>query len=76
MRIWLITGASRGLGARIAAHALSIGDAVVATARDTATIAAEIREHEHALCVTLDVDNEAQARGVARSAVERFGRID
>lgn len=35
MRSWFITGASRGLGALIAAEALASGDAVVATARDT-----------------------------------------
>ena len=34
MRVWFITGASRGFGALIAETALKSGDAVVATARD------------------------------------------
>jgi len=33
-RIWLITGASRGLGVHIARAALAAGHAVVATGRD------------------------------------------
>lgn len=37
-RVWLVTGASRGIGAKIVAAALANGDAVVATARDASTI--------------------------------------
>ena len=33
MTVWLITGASRGLGREIAQQALDRGDSVVATAR-------------------------------------------
>ena len=40
MRVWFITGASRGFGALIAQEALAAGDAVVATARDPATVTA------------------------------------
>ena len=38
MRVWFITGASRGFGALIAEAALKSGDAVVATARDPNTV--------------------------------------
>ena len=38
MRVWFITGASRGFGALIAEAALKAGDAVVATARDPSTV--------------------------------------
>ena len=38
MRVWFITGASRGFGALIAEAALNAGDAVVATARDPNTV--------------------------------------
>ena len=35
-KVWLITGAGRGLGVSIAKAALSTGHAVVATGRDAA----------------------------------------
>jgi NAD(P)-dependent dehydrogenase (short-subunit alcohol dehydrogenase family) len=76
MRIWFITGSSRGFGALIAAEALAAGDAVVATARDPLAIPAAVRQHERALALALDVGNEGQARDAARAAVKRFGRID
>ncbi len=38
MKVWFITGASRGFGALITQEALAAGDAVVATARDPKTV--------------------------------------
>src|SRR5262245_8106349 len=72
MKTWLITGASRGLGAFIAKAALASGDTVVATARDPSSIA----DHARLLKLRLDVTNEAQAREVAATVIAKFGRID
>ena len=60
-RIWLITGASRGIGAKIAAAALANGDAVVATARDASSITQRFGEQPGLLAASLDVTDEAQA---------------
>ena len=38
-RVWLITGASRGIGADVARAVLSCGDKLVATARHAAGLA-------------------------------------
>jgi NAD(P)-dependent dehydrogenase (short-subunit alcohol dehydrogenase family) len=76
MRVWFITGASRGLGALIAAEALAAGDAVVATARDPKSVTARFGEHPRLLAVKLDVTKEEQARDAAAAAIQRFGRID
>ncbi|WGR98815.1 oxidoreductase [Bradyrhizobium sp. ISRA443] len=76
MRVWFITGASRGFGALIAEAALKAGDAVVATARDPATVTARLGQHERLLAVRLDVTKEAEAHAAAGEAVKRFGRID
>jgi NAD(P)-dependent dehydrogenase (short-subunit alcohol dehydrogenase family) len=76
MRVWFITGASRGFGALIAAEALAAGDAVVATARDPSTVTAKLGEHERLLAMRLDVTSEAEAHDAAGQAVRKFGRID
>jgi NAD(P)-dependent dehydrogenase (short-subunit alcohol dehydrogenase family) len=76
MRVWFITGASRGFGALIAEAALNAGDAVVATARDPATIIKQLGTHERLLATRLDVTSETEAHEAAGQAVKRFGRID
>jgi len=75
-RVWMITGASRGIGARIAEAALAHGDAVVATARDAASIATRFGANDNLLPVALDVTDEAQAARAVEAAIARFGRID
>ncbi|WP_342360036.1 oxidoreductase [Terrarubrum flagellatum] len=76
MRVWFITGASRGFGALIAAEALAAGDAVVATARDPKSVAERFGDHPRLLPVALDVADEAQAHAAVDAALKRFGRID
>jgi NAD(P)-dependent dehydrogenase (short-subunit alcohol dehydrogenase family) len=76
MRVWFITGASRGFGALIAEAALAAGDAVVATARDPAAVTARLGSHERLLATRLDVTSEAEAHAAAGQAVKKFGRID
>lgn len=76
MRVWFITGASRGFGARITAAALAQGDAVVATARNPATITKQFGENERLLPVKLDITHEAEAHEAVGQAVRTFGRID
>ena len=76
MRVWFITGASRGFGALIAEAALAAGDAVVPTARDPKTVTARLGSHERLLATRLDVTSEAEAHEAAGQAVKKFGRID
>jgi NAD(P)-dependent dehydrogenase (short-subunit alcohol dehydrogenase family) len=76
MRVWFITGASRGFGALIAKEALDAGDTVVATARDPSAVTKRLGTHERLLAVQLDVTSEAQAYEAVGQAVKAFGRID
>ena len=72
----MITGAARGIGAKIADAALAAGDALVATARDAGAVATRFGEGPSVLPLRLDVTDEAQAAAAVEAAVARFGRID
>lgn len=74
-KVWMITGASRGLGAKIAEAVLNNGDSLVATARRRDSLDA-IEGAADCLKLALDVSNEVQAKSVAADAIARFGRID
>jgi NAD(P)-dependent dehydrogenase (short-subunit alcohol dehydrogenase family) len=75
-KVWLVTGAGRGMGVDIAKAALAAGYAVVATARNTDTVTAALGQDEDLLAVKLDVTDPADAQAAVTAAVERFGRID
>ncbi|MEC3947546.1 hypothetical protein [Sphingobium sp. HWE2-09] len=59
MKIWFITGASRGFGALVTNLALQQGDAVVATASSPPQIIDRFGEHPNLLAVALDVTDES-----------------
>jgi NAD(P)-dependent dehydrogenase (short-subunit alcohol dehydrogenase family) len=75
-RVWLITGASRGIGALIAEAALADGNAVIAAGRNVDAIAKRLGESPALLPVALDVTDEAQAKAAVAAGLARFGRID
>jgi NAD(P)-dependent dehydrogenase (short-subunit alcohol dehydrogenase family) len=75
-KVWLITGAGRGMGAEIARAALAAGHAVVATARTTGTVTAALGKNDDLLAVKLDVTDPADAEAAVQAAAGRFGRID
>ena len=75
-KIWLVTGAGRGLGIDIAQNALAAGHAVVATGRKADRVLQAIGAHDNLLAVSLDVTDPYAAITAAQTAVDRFGRID
>src|SRR6476659_2601221 len=75
-KVWLITGAGRGMGVDIARAALDAGAAVVATGRTPDRVAAAIGAADDLLVVALDVTDPASAARGVREGVDRFGRID
>jgi NAD(P)-dependent dehydrogenase (short-subunit alcohol dehydrogenase family) len=75
VRIWFITGASSGFGRALAEAALARGDAVVAAARSTDSLA-DLEPRERVFAVQLDVTDAAQRDAAVTKALEEFGRID
>src|SRR5229473_2713467 len=76
-KIWLITGASRGLGRAFTEEALKAGHRVVATARNSEHLADMASKFaESVRTVSLDVTNEAQAKYAVDAAIETFGGLD
>jgi len=75
-KVWLITGAGRGMGVDITKAALAAGHKVIATGRTTESVAKALGENENLLIVKLDVTKQTDAEAAVNAAVERFGRID
>lgn len=76
-KVWLITGSSRGLGRALAKAVLEKGDRLVATARDTASLADLAEKHgDKVRLATLDVTNGLVAQQAVKAAVDAFGRLD
>jgi NAD(P)-dependent dehydrogenase (short-subunit alcohol dehydrogenase family) len=75
-KVWLITGAGRGMGVDIAKAALAAGNKVVATGRSTEKVAQALGDSKDLLIVRLDVTSQADAEAAVKAAVDRFGRLD
>ena len=75
-KVWLITGAGRGMGVDFARAALASGHSVVASGRDRERVSKVLGTSSDLLAVTLDVTSAADAEAAVRAAVDRFGRID
>jgi NAD(P)-dependent dehydrogenase (short-subunit alcohol dehydrogenase family) len=75
-QVWFVTGAGRGMGVDIARAALAAGHAVVAAGRNPKRVTSALGAHDDLLAVKLDVTSLDEAKGAARAAVDRFGRID
>ena len=75
--VWLLTGASRGLGRAIAETILAAGDRLVAGARDPHTLAdLALRYPETLRIATLDVTEPAAAEAAVQIALGAWGRVD
>jgi NAD(P)-dependent dehydrogenase (short-subunit alcohol dehydrogenase family) len=75
-KVWIITGASRGIGVEIAKAALAAGNAVVATGRNTDAVTKAVGEADDLLIVKLDITSPDTAEDAVQAAVDRFGKID
>jgi NADP-dependent 3-hydroxy acid dehydrogenase YdfG len=77
--VFLITGASSGIGAATARHAVAAGYRVVLAARSTDkldALAGELGGDEHALVVRCDVAEWDDQQALVNTALAEFGRLD
>lgn len=75
-KVWLVTGAGRGLGLEIALAALEAGDNVIATVRDASADKAPLPESDRLVTLMLDVTDRNAPAQLVDQAVRRFGAID
>ncbi|MBA2681332.1 MAG: SDR family oxidoreductase [Ktedonobacteraceae bacterium] len=77
--VFLITGASTGIGAATARHAVQNGYRVVLAARSVEKLESLVNElggHEQALAVLCDVAEWPDQEALVKKALETFGQLD
>ncbi|AJW62929.1 D-beta-hydroxybutyrate dehydrogenase [Elizabethkingia miricola] len=76
-KVWLITGASSGIGLEIAKCALSAGNKVVATGRNADKVAKALGTNsEDLLVLQMDVTNIEEINTALDAVMEKFGTVD
>ncbi|WP_432563667.1 SDR family oxidoreductase [Kineococcus sp. SYSU DK003] len=75
-KVFLITGASSGIGAATARAASAAGAKLVLAARRADRIEALAAELGHAVAVRTDVTDDEQVRAAVQAGVEAFGGVD
>ncbi|KAF2117910.1 hypothetical protein BDV96DRAFT_611527 [Lophiotrema nucula] len=76
LRVFLITGSSRGLGHALAQAALDAGDYVVATSRKLEDLSFNNTTSTNYLPLKLDVTSTSDIYTAFQSGLSKFGRID
>lgn len=74
--VFLITGASSGLGQAYAQEVLNRGDRLVATARRIESLSFTNTSSDNYLPLQLEITNKTSISNAYRAALEKFSRID
>jgi NAD(P)-dependent dehydrogenase (short-subunit alcohol dehydrogenase family) len=75
-KVWMITGANRGIGLATARAAVEAGDRVIAAVRAASSFEEGTFPAAQLEIVPLDVTSQQQAHDAVAMALARFGRID
>lgn len=74
-RVWMITGAGRGLGRAFTEEAVLNGDKVIATVRKI-NPEDELFANENVFTVIMDVTKQDEVKAAVEAGLQKFGRID
>lgn len=75
-KVWLITGASRGIGFAAARRVVAAGDRVALLARGDSVQAAAAELGENAMAVQADVSDAASVQTAIDAVVAQWGQLD
>lgn len=75
-KVWLITGASKGLGLSLVKELLKEGYSVAATSRNIDELINTIGSHPNFLALSTQLTDESSVKFSIEKALERFGKID
>src|SRR5688572_17296384 len=76
-KVWLVTGASKGLGLSLVQQLLQQGHAVAATSRSKKALTEAVgQESENFLPLQMDIISESSVQLGVQKALSHFGHID
>jgi NAD(P)-dependent dehydrogenase (short-subunit alcohol dehydrogenase family) len=76
-KIWLVTGASKGIGLALVKLLLAKGQKVAATSRNASDIADKITDHqENLLAITVNITHSEEVAASVAKVIAHFGRLD
>ncbi|AUM62687.1 SDR family oxidoreductase [Spiroplasma monobiae] len=75
-KVWMVTGASQGLGLVVTEKLLENGHQVIATSRNKEKLEAKFSGHPNLLAVNVDITNESSIKKAVEEGVAKFGSID
>ena len=75
-KVWLITGASKGLGLTFVKKLLAKGERVAATSRNVQDLISTAGTHDNFLPIAVNLVNEESVEQAIGQAITKFGRID
>jgi len=75
-KVWLVTGASKGLGLALVKRLLTEGYRVAATSRTVESLDREIGTSENFLPLGVDITDENSVKNAIDKTLETFGAID
>ena len=77
IKVWFVTGASKGFGLSLVKQLLALGQLVAATSRNIEELKTAVGAHQgNLLPLQVNLDNEASVSDALQTTHEIFGRID